>query len=78
MIEWQDILAILLVAAACVYVFRHVRKTMRPGGGCGCSKGDDCPSSLRARRPDSPAIRRIPLVTVNPPDREADDPPSTP
>jgi|GEM_PF-3445350 len=77
MIMWQDILAILVVAVACVYVVRYVTRSLRRGGGCGCGKGDGCPSSAPERRPDATVARRIPLVTVNPPSAEADGTHST-
>ena len=69
----QDLIALLLVAAAAGYVGRWVKRTMTGRGGCDCG-GDK--SSCRADGAALRQVKRQPFVPVDQVGRPSPPPPA--
>lgn len=55
---FQDIIALAIVAVACYYVAKSVKKQMS-GGGCGCESSCTTEQAVERTR-----IKKTPLVTL--------------
>jgi len=63
--ELQDILAIVIVTAATLYVTRSISRTLRGKGGCHCSQNKPSKESGKTVAKHQMGIKMTPLVTLD-------------
>jgi len=77
----QDIVALTIVAGALVYAGRGLWRTMAGRGDCACPGQKSCPSARKSSAkkpvPVSPALKRLPLVSLQQVRRPVIAPPVT-
>ncbi|MCA9222847.1 MAG: FeoB-associated Cys-rich membrane protein [Planctomycetales bacterium] len=61
---FQDILALLIIAVAAMYVARRAWLTLRGGKSGGCSTCRGCPSGQESSADNSPTPRELPIIPV--------------